>query len=101
MNETLSIIIIFIEGVALGTLFFGGLWLTVKRTVALKNPALLILGSFILRLAAVLTGFFFISSGNWRALLTALIGFIVARYIIIHLTSPKKITVKKEANYGT
>ena len=101
MNETLNIITFFMEGVALGTLFFGGLWLTVKKAVASKNPAFLILSSFVLRLAAVLTGFFYIGSGNWRGLLIALLGFIVARFIIIHLTHPKKITVKKEANYET
>ena len=44
MNDTLIIRLVFIAGLILGTLFFGGLWLTVKRLVASTRPALLVLG---------------------------------------------------------
>jgi hypothetical protein len=40
MNETLLMILAFIAGIALGIIFFGGLWFTVKKIVAAKMPAL-------------------------------------------------------------
>ncbi len=84
MNDTALIIIAFIEGIALGIVFFGGLWLTVKKTLTVKVPWVLVLGSFIFRVAITLTGFYFIGSGNWQRLISCLIGFIAARFIIIH-----------------
>lgn len=101
MNKTLSILLIFIAGAALGTMFFGGLWLTVKQTVTSTKPALLILGSFIVRMVLVLTGFYFIGAGNWQRLLMALVGFIIARFLVIHFTKIKPSHVKKEVTYET
>ena len=46
MNETVNMILAFIAGLALGTLFFGGLWFTVKKAVTAKIPALWIFTSF-------------------------------------------------------
>ena len=40
-------VLIFIAGLALGTVFFGGLWLTVRKAVVSKKPAMLIFGSFV------------------------------------------------------
>ena len=101
MNETLRMILIFIVGVALGLMFFGGLWLTVKKTVTSIKPASLILGSFIVRMVLVLTGFYFIGVGNWQRLLTALAGFIIARFLVLHFTRTKPSPIKKEVTYET
>ena len=104
MNETLLFILVFIAGIALGVIFFGGLWLTVKKMVTAKIPALWVLGSFIVRLGIVLPGFYFISSGNWQRLVICLIGFVAARFIIIHLTKAidaKQLPLKKEHIHGT
>jgi F1F0 ATPase subunit 2 len=76
----------FISGVALGILFFGGLWLTVKKLVTAKKPALLFLGSLLLRVCATLIGFYYVSQGNWQRMLVCLVGFITARFIMMHLT---------------
>ncbi len=100
MNETLLMIAAFVAGIALGTLFFGGLWLTVKKAVTAKVPALWVLGSFIFRVGIVLTGFYFISSGSWQRLVSCLIGFVVARFLVIHFTKSideKHIQLRKEA----
>lgn len=104
MNDTLYIILAFIAGLLLGTLFFGGLWLTVKKTPAAKMPALLVLGSFIFRFGITLSGFYFISLGNWQRLLVCLSGFITARFVIIRLTkagTKKVVQLKKGASYET
>ncbi len=102
MNETVSITLAFIAGIALGILFFGGLWFTVKKAVNAKIPALWIFCSFFLRISVILVGFYFIGSGNWVRLLTCLFGFIIARFIVIHFTKSideKQILLKKEVSH--
>ncbi len=97
MNDTLLMIFAFIAGLALGALFFGGLWLTVKKTITAKTPVVWVLGSFFLRVSIVLIGFYFISNGSWQRLMICLAGFIAARFIVTYLTKP----VKKEVFHET
>ena len=102
MNEVLYRVIVFIAGVVLGTLFFGGLWITVKKSVTAKIPALWIFGSFILRMSITLIGFYFIAAGSWQRMLTCLFGFIIARFVIIHFVKSyevKQAMIKKENNH--
>lgn len=47
-------------GTVLGLFYFGGLWLTVLRVPAAAKPRRLLLLSFAVRLAGVMTGFWFI-----------------------------------------
>jgi len=94
MNDPLHMLLIFTGGLLLGTLFFGGLWLTVRKTVSARQPALLIAGSFFLRTGIALAGFYFIGHGDWQRLITCLLGFIIARFIIIRIT-------KKEVTHET
>ena len=64
MIEILFMILTFIAGIALGILFFYGLWLTVKKAVTAKTPALWFLGSSLIRTAIILAGFYYISQGG-------------------------------------
>jgi F1F0 ATPase subunit 2 len=86
MTTTHTIILPLIVGIALGCLFFGGLWLTVKKAVGLKYAALWVSASSLLRTAVVLAGFYFVAVGNWQKLLICVLGFIAARFIIMWLT---------------
>ena len=97
MNETLLMILAFIAGLALGALFFGGLWFTVKKTIAAKTPAIWAIGSFFLRVSIVMIGFYFVAQGSWQRILICLLGFIEARFIVTYLTKP----VKKEVFHET
>ena len=102
MNETVNMLLAFIAGLVLGTLFFGGLWFTVKKAVTAKIPALWIFSSFFLRISITLVGFYFVSSGNWLRLLICVVGFIVARTLVIHFTKAideKQILLKKEVSH--
>lgn len=102
MNEISNMVLPFIVGWLLAILFFGGLWFTVKKLTASKMPALLVLGSFIVRVGIVLIGFYFIGSGDWKKLIVCLIGFVVARFAVIHFTKSmdeKIVQIKKEANH--
>ncbi|MBK5270802.1 MAG: ATP synthase subunit I [Bacteroidia bacterium] len=102
MNEVLYRILVFIAGLVLGTLFFGGLWFTVKKSVISKRPALWIFSSFFLRIGLTLIGFYFIAAGSWQRLLICLLGFIAARFVVVHFTRSHEIEqarLKKEDNY--
>ena len=104
MNEIVYKILAFIVGLLLGTIFFGGLWFTVRKLVTSKRPALWFLGSFILRVSITLIGFYYISSGSWQRLLICVAGFIIARFAVIHFTKlseEKPVLLKKEVGHET
>ncbi len=86
MNEALSLASALVAGVLLGAFFFGGLWWTVRKAVSSKQPALWFFGSMLLRTGIVLSGFYFVSGGDWKRLLASLLGFIIARLIVTRLT---------------
>jgi F1F0 ATPase subunit 2 len=85
MNETLTLILAGAAGVVLGAVFFAGLWWTVRRGVASPQPALWFLGSALVRTAVALAGFYFIADGRWQRLLVCLLGFLVARMLVMRL----------------
>ena len=101
MNDSLNMVLAFVAGLALGTLFFGGLWLTVRKAVVSKKPAMLVFGSFVFRMAIVLIGFYLIGAGNWQRLLAALMGFIITRFLVIYFTKTKTAMIEKEAHHET
>jgi F1F0 ATPase subunit 2 len=86
MNETLMLVVAGAAGAALGAVFFGGLWWTVRRGVSSLRPALWFFGSLLLRMSIVLAGFHLVGRGNWERLVACLLGFIIARYIVMRLT---------------
>jgi len=103
MNETVSMIVAFVAGITLGIVFFGGLWFTVKKAVVAKIPALWIFISFILRISITLLGFYVVGADNWRHLLLCLLGFISARFMVIHFTKAldaKQMHMDKEEIHG-
>ena len=86
MDEPLSLASALIAGVLLGAIFFGGLWWTVRQGISSQRVALWFLGSMLLRTCIALLGFYFVLGGNWKRLLAALLGFILARLIVTWLT---------------
>jgi F1F0 ATPase subunit 2 len=86
MSEFLQLIFALLLGVLLGVFFFVGLWWTVRRLDASKQVALLFLGSMLLRTGVVMLGFYFILGDNWQRLVAGLIGFVIARIIVIRIT---------------
>ncbi len=97
MNENVSIGLSLLAGLGLGFIFFTILRLTVSGAVTARAPWLLLTGSFIFRSAIVLTGFYFVGSGNWRRLVLCLLGFIIARVVVVYNAKPvgKKILPEK------
>jgi F1F0 ATPase subunit 2 len=96
MNEILFMVLAFTGGIALGILFFYGLWLTVRKAVASGNPALWFLGSSVARTVIALGGFYFIARGSWQRLLICVAGFITARYIVKNSTQRQQQNAQAE-----
>ena len=90
MNEPLSLASALVTGVLLGAIFFGGLWWTVRQGVSSRQPALWFVGSLLLRMSIVLTGFYIVSDRHWERLLLCLLGFVMARLVVTWLTRPSK-----------
>jgi F1F0 ATPase subunit 2 len=86
MNEPSSMALVLVMGILLGVIFFGGLWWTVRLGVSSKRVARWFLSSMLLRMCIVLLGLYFVLGGNWTRLLAALLGFIIARLIVMRLT---------------
>ena len=86
MNEAFGLVLALTAGLALGAIFFGGLWWTVRKGVSSKHLAFWFLGSLLLRMSLVLVGFFFVGRGNWQRLVACLLGYIIARFCMMRLT---------------
>jgi F1F0 ATPase subunit 2 len=72
-----------VAGFLLGVLFFGGLKLTVRKSILSKRPWLWVLLSMVLRTAISVTGFVMISDGNIIRLLFCTAGFAGAKLLAI------------------
>ena len=103
MNERLWLALALVAGLVLGTVFFGGLWWTVLKGVSSRWSAFWFFGSMFLRMGMVLTGFYFVGSGDWKRLVACLLGFVLARFIVTRLTSVRIETpasIAKEADHA-
>ena len=104
MNETLTLGLAGTAGLVLGSIFFGGLWWTVNRGVSSSHPALLFLGSFLVRMSVTLAGFYVVSGGHWERLMLCLVGFLVARIVVTLMTRPSRDNSthpEREASHAT
>ena len=88
MNEVSLLVLALSAGLLLGAIFFGGLWWTVRKGASSEQPAFWFLGSLLLRMSMALAGFYLVSSGHWQRLLVCLIGFVIARLVVLRLTRP-------------
>ena len=86
MHETLTGLLSWFAGLGLGAIFFAGLWWTVLNLASSRRPALLFMGSLLLRMGLSLAGFYWVSNGHWQRLLLCLLGFVTARLIVMRLT---------------
>lgn len=86
MNETLMQVLSWVAGAALGATFFLGLWWTIRKGLSAKQPALWFFGSLLVRMGVALTGFYFVSNGHWERLLLCILGFVMARPVVMRMT---------------
>lgn len=75
-----------LAGGVLGLLFFAGLWWTVRRAAVTPTPARWFLTSLIARTAIVLVGFYAVGADQPAHLGLCLVGFVLARMIVLRIT---------------
>ena len=91
MNDTLMLILAWAVGVWLGAIFFGGLWWTVRKGLSSRRPALLFVASLLLRMGMAIAGIYWVGREigqlAWQPLLLCLLGFVLARPLVLRLTA--------------
>ena len=90
MIESLGWLSAVLGGATLGLFYYAGLWFTLRNLPQQTHPALWVFGSFILRLAISVAGFYFIlgPDRNRLRLGVALLAFIVARVVLTRRLQP-------------
>jgi F1F0 ATPase subunit 2 len=87
MTEAAWLLVALAAGLALGTVFFGGLWWTIARGLDSRFAALWFFGSLLLRTGMALSGFYLVGRGSWERLVVCLAGFLIARLIVTRLAA--------------
>ena len=104
MSETLALVsalvLPLLAGAFLGTVFFGGLWWTIRKGISSKQPAALFFFSLLLRTGIALAGFYVVARGDWRRVLSCLVGFILARILVTWLTRVPIVKAKRAQTVG-
>lgn len=94
-------IIALLSGFGLGIVFFGGLWITIKKTIGKNYAGLWIAVSSFIRMAITLAGFYFASQGNVQRLLICVAAFIATRFLVVWVTlkydEKQMISTRKQA----
>lgn len=90
MNEWLGGLLAVLGGATLGLFYYAGLWFTLRRLPQQTHPGLWVFGSFTLRLAVSLAGFYLILGPDRHLgrLGVALLAFIAARVLLIRRLPP-------------
>jgi len=81
--NVLYLLMAFLVGMGTGIAYFGGLWWTVRQLPLVRQPALLTLGSFLVRTGISLTAFYLASGGHWERILICLLGFMIIRGFLV------------------
>jgi F1F0 ATPase subunit 2 len=85
MTEASTIALGLLAGSALGAVFYGGLWWTIRRLAGRAIGPWLV-GSFLLRAMIVLAGFFAVARGPWYGVAACFAGFLAARVAVTRFT---------------
>jgi len=88
ISRIIEVIICLLAGSGLGAFYFTGLWWTVRKLPTAQSPALLSLGSFVVRTAVVLAGFYLVMGDHWERLVACLLGFMTARVLLVKRLKP-------------
>ncbi|MFB2977238.1 ATP synthase subunit I [Microseira sp. BLCC-F43] len=93
MSNLVSFILALLIGVGLGLIYFGGLWLTVRKLPNTSNPVLLSIVSFFGRIGFVGGGFYLVMVKAQYApihLLACLLTFFGIRNLLVQRLKPNQ-----------
>ena len=103
MSE-LGVVIALLGGMVIGIFFFGGLWITIRRVQDNQRPGTVLFVSSFVRIAIALGSLYVLAWGQWERLLIAVVGFMLARLVVIRSVGYPKMTstkTKELAPHGT
>lgn len=83
-------IVSFTAGLGLGLAYFGGLWWTSQRVARTARPYLLLLVSFVVRMAALLGGVWYVTEGRPLPTALAVAGIAVGRRVLVGRLGPEE-----------
>lgn len=86
-----------LAGGALGGIFFAGLLWTVRRAATSLTPARWFLSSMLVRTTIVLVGFYVVGAGQPVRLGLCMLGFLLARIIVLRATRHSSTTGEPQA----
>ncbi len=81
MNAVVALLALLL-GVALGGLYFAGLWWTLARLDRWRRPALALAVSFLVRAVPTLAAFVLLARAGLLPLAASLVGFLLARFVL-------------------
>ena len=82
-------VVFIIWGACLGLFYFGGLWMTLKTALGRRRPQYRMVGSWMVRLAVVLAGFWLVLRMNLPLFFCTLAGFFIVRVVLIRVLGPE------------
>ncbi|WP_373650882.1 ATP synthase subunit I [Schlesneria sp. DSM 10557] len=77
--DFIYLVLAFGAGLAVGLLYFGGLWLTIQQLPRTRMPVLLVMTSAIIRTLVTIGVFYLIMGDRWERAIACLVGFITMR----------------------
>lgn len=83
-----------VAGLAAGLVYFGGLWLTVQRLPTARRPQVLVLASFVLRLAVTVAVIGLCAWRHWQLLAACVAAFLVMRVVLVRRWAPERAAAK-------
>jgi F1F0 ATPase subunit 2 len=86
MREASILAFALLAGILLGTIFYGGLWWTIRRSASSKNLGAWLVGGFLLRATMAVSSFYLVARDDWRSLAACLLGFLIGRIAVTWLT---------------
>ena len=89
MTQGQSLFIAFAAGAAIGAFFSLNLWSSVQKMTQQNTPWYVLYGNFILRISVVLLGFYMVMDGSWERMVSALLGFVLTRELLVRIIGSK------------
>lgn len=77
-----------IVGLGLGLLYYGGLWLTLRKLTQLRQPAVWLSLSLLLRMIAVVAVLYLLFADSWQQLIMAMLGMLIMRTLLVQRIKP-------------
>lgn len=87
----IEILLALFAGIAVGLLYFGGLWWTVNRLQEANRPLAFYLASFAMRLSMIVVLVLLVLQVNTVHLFVGILGFFLARLFLVYRSAHPKV----------